>query len=359
MFLALPGSSVGSSTESHFVKSLASEHVCVDNDDDASGSNDSATSKNNFAITSSAMGEVKLSLSCTHALEKLNFRRPNFDAVLKYLECKYLMSGNLVGPEFSVKKLLKDLCDTYLKLGSKPVRHSAAINSPDRVVNVWDSFFGNRLRKQASRMGNSERDMNKKGSNHSGCLNSSNMVTVPKQHEICDKKRSSHRISDITKGTENVQISLVDETGNEDLPKFTYIPHNLVFQNAYVHISLARIADEDCCSNCSGDCLSLSIPCACACETGGEFAYTRQGLLKEEFLNACISMKKEPCEKHLVYCQDCPLERSRNEYYPEECKGHIVRKFIKECWRKCGCSMQCQNRVVQRGITCQLQVRGC
>ncbi|RYQ90983.1 hypothetical protein Ahy_B09g096880 isoform D [Arachis hypogaea] len=41
---------------------------------------------------------------------------------------------------------------------------------------------------------------------------------------------------------------------------------------------------------------------------------------------------------------------------PEECKGHLVRKFIKECWRKCGCDMQCGNRVVQRGLRCKLQV---
>ncbi|KEH42259.1 SUVR2 histone-lysine N-methyltransferase [Medicago truncatula] len=38
------------------------------------------------------------------------------------------------------------------------------------------------------------------------------------------------------------------------------------------------------------------------------------------------------------------------------CKGHLVRKFIKECWRKCGCDMQCGNRVVQRGLSRKLQV---
>ncbi|XVF06442.1 hypothetical protein REPUB_Repub06bG0048500 [Reevesia pubescens] len=195
---------------------------------------------------------------------------------------------------------------------------------------------------------------NKKDSSSSGCSNSCNKVQ--KQPVTCVKRRPFHIIADITKGTENVKISLVDEIGNQDLPKITYMRDNVIYQDAYVHISLARVADEHCCSGCSGDCLSVPIPCACAHETGGEFAYTPEGQLREEFLRACISMKLEPQLHHFVYCQDCPLERSKNEHKPEKCKGHLVRKFIKECWRKCGCNMQCGNRVVQRGIARKLQV---
>ena len=36
----------------------------------------------------------------------------------------------------------------------------------------------------------------------------------------------------------------------------------------------------------------LSVPCACSQETGGEFAYTSQGLLSEKFLTDCMSMLK-------------------------------------------------------------------
>ncbi|KAL5566854.1 hypothetical protein UlMin_030018 [Ulmus minor] len=159
-------------------------------------------------------------------------------------------------------------------------------------------------------------------------------------------------LDDITKGAENLQISLIDESGKESLPMFNYIPQNLIYQNAYINISLARIADDDCCSDCKGDCLSSRIPCACARQTGGEFAYTPQGLLKDEFLRACVSMKENPRKYHFFYCQHCPLERSRDD----QCKGHLLRKFIKECWRKCGCKMKCGNRVVQQGISCKLQV---
>ncbi|MED6204514.1 hypothetical protein PIB30_009789 [Stylosanthes scabra] len=177
------------------------------------------------------------------------------------------------------------------------------------------------------------------------------------QPAIAHENNHVQFLNDITKGSEKVEISLIDETGSEKLPKFNYIPNNITYQNANVNISLARIADEDCCSDCSGNCLSLSLPCACAKETGGEFAYTPQGLLKKKFLKLCMSMATKPQHNHFVYCQECPLERSRNnECIPEECKGHLVRKFIKECWRKCGCDMQCGNRLVQRGITCKLQV---
>ncbi|MED6223278.1 hypothetical protein PIB30_072465 [Stylosanthes scabra] len=191
---------------------------------------------------------------------------------------------------------------------------------------------------------------NKTSSNRA---NLSNMT----QPAIChDENNYVQFLNDITKGSEKVEISLIDETRSEKLPKFNYIPNNIIYQNANVNISLARIAEEDCCWDCSGNCLSLEFPCACAKETGGEFAYTPQGLLKKEFLRLCMFMATKPQENHFVYCQECPLERSRNEYMAEECKGHLVRKFIKECWRKCGCDMQCGNRVVQRGISCKLQV---
>ncbi|XP_022149816.1 histone-lysine N-methyltransferase SUVR4 isoform X2 [Momordica charantia] len=179
---------------------------------------------------------------------------------------------------------------------------------------------------------------------------------VRDQHTRNNKNHSLHHMYDLTKGEEKVKISWVNEIGKESLPKFNYIPNNIIFQNANVNISLARISEDECCSSCSGDCLLSSYPCACARETGGEFAYTRQGLLKEEFINHCMSMRCEPKKQHLFYCQDCPIERLKNVYKPERCKGHLLRKFIKECWRKCGCDMQCGNRVVQRGISCKLQV---
>ena len=135
-----------------------------------------------------------------------------------------------------------------------------------------------------------------------------------------------------------------------------YISQNTTFQAAYINLSLARIGDENCCSGCFGDCLAEPLPCACARETGGEFAYTRDGLLKEGFLDACVSMLREPLEQSYFYCKGvCPIEQMKGVNKPEACKGHRIKKFIKECWRKCGCTRNCGNRVVQRGITRKLQ----
>nr|KYP42741.1 Histone-lysine N-methyltransferase SUVR4 [Cajanus cajan] len=292
---------------SHFVKPLSIQDQDFQSKHDISACNNDTTAYNgNIKIGSSSLGEVKILLDCDSALGQPNFSIPNLDFVMKFMDRKYLSSCNTVGSHFSMPKLLDDFCSSYLKLG-----HRKGSNS---------------------KHGNSQQ-----------CDNQG-------------ERNSSHFISDITKGSEKVKISLIGEIGKEDLPKFNYIPYNIIYQSAIVSISLARISDEGCCSDCSGNCLSASLPCICAQETGGEFAYTPQGLLKQEFLTACMSMKNEPQDHHYVYCQECPLEKSKNEYMPERCKGHMVRKFIKECWRKCGCDMQCGNRLVQRGITCKLQV---
>ena len=324
--------------------------MLLGNDNDNSVGTGHTSHETDFDIASSSLGEVKILLNCDSALRQMNFRIPKLDSVLKYVEDKYLRSGKIVGPQFSVRMLLKDLCESYLKLGKNSPGRSAAVNSSsDVVIDVRDASHITGPKKRAFAVRTSETDSNQKGSGSSRHTNSRNLVH--------DENRAFCNILDITKGAEKVKISLVNEVGSEQLPKFNYIPHNIIYQNANVNISLARIADEDCCSDCSGDCLSSSITCACARETGGEFAYSPQGLLKEEFLSACISMKRAPQDHHFVYCQYCPLERMKNEDMPERCKGHLVRKFIKECWRKCGCDMQCGNRVVQRGITRKLQVR--
>ncbi|KAL0918378.1 hypothetical protein M5K25_010382 [Dendrobium thyrsiflorum] len=165
-----------------------------------------------------------------------------------------------------------------------------------------------------------------------------------------------HFEHDIAKGEERIIISLINEFSSEKTPPyFRYIPWNVVYQNAHVNFSLAQIDEDDCCINCFGNCLSVSIPCACTRQTGGEFVYTLDGLLKKEFLNECISMNSYMDKRH-VYCKNCPIGRFKGANKFDSCKGHVVRKFIKECWSKCGCNKQCGNRVVQRGITYNLQV---
>lgn len=229
------------------------------------------------------------------------------------------------------------------------VRYSSLVVT---ITNMSLSFAGSdKLTLQVKNFGPST-------SENPYCNGSSDGMLINSEQSVDGKSQQHfHTVVDIAKGTENVEVFLVTNNSNEPLPKFNYIPHNIVYQNAHVQISLARIADEDCCSGCSGNCLSSTLPCACARETGGEFAYTPEGQLKESFVDSCIEMKMNPQPEHHFYCTDCPIERFKNDIKPEKCKGHLLRKFIKECGRKCGCHMQCGNRIVQRGITCNLQVR--
>ncbi|XP_074333584.1 putative inactive histone-lysine N-methyltransferase SUVR2 [Apium graveolens] len=185
--------------------------------------------------------------------------------------------------------------------------------------------------------------------------NCQSLMAVQKPQSRANNVNSAHAVYDLAKGQEKAVVLLQNEINSECRPSFNYIPENVIFQKAHVNISLAHIR-ESCCSKCSGDCLSSSTPCACSDDTNGEYAYTSEGLVREKLLEECISMKHEPQKKKLLVCKECPLERLKNEEKLELCKGHLMRKFIKECWWKCGCSKNCGNRVVQRGIDRKLQV---
>lgn len=84
-----------------------------------------------------------------------------------------------------------------------------------------------------------------------------------------------------------------------------------------------------------------------------------KGLVKEAFLLKCISVNRDPKKSHHLYCWECPLEKSKDNNILEPYTGHLKRKFIKQCWRKCGCGKHCGNRVVQRGISYNMQVKNC
>ncbi|ONK63914.1 uncharacterized protein A4U43_C07F20220 [Asparagus officinalis] len=297
-------------------------------------------------IASSDTGAVKLQFSFNSGSPDLPL--PSIDAFFKMVEDRCLKSYKFLPSDFSLLKVMKEMCQVASDLTVEP--------SYDRqetpTLSVNDSVGGS-TRQTVDRH---KEDRQEKGKENVAPEHSNLKVVQYPQTALGDL-RPPHDPTDITRGEERIPISLVNEVSNERYPShFYYIPRNLIYQNAYVNFSLARIGDEDCCSDCYGDCLAATIPCPCARETGGEYAYTCKGLVKESFLDECISMNCNPHKHQHVYCQDCPLERPKSGDAPGKCKGHLVRKFIKECWSKCGCSMQCKNRIIQRGITCNLQV---
>ncbi|XP_020971314.1 histone-lysine N-methyltransferase SUVR4 isoform X1 [Arachis ipaensis] len=393
-------SSVGGSSMNKNAAGKQNGHVNMASSQCTAGdSNERATSS--IEIASSTKGEVKISLSCSSAVGGPDFHMPSQDQILKMMEDKCLHSYKITDPNFSVPKLLKDICDCVLefKIYSDGSQEGALIRSRDDMLKESEthgtlSVTRNKdldvlslppsgtIHVESSATLPSPRNPFSLA-NHTGQVdavlvsrdaihhlsenddgmeledptssNSRSLVVVP-QHELtADDIRSIHDVNDLTKAEESVQISWVNEVTKDFLPPFHYIPQNLVFQNASVNILLSRIGDEDCCSSCVGNCVSSPTPCACANKNGGEFAYNARGLLKEGFLEGCIAISRNP-KRYYVFCKDCPIERSKNDDCLEPCKGHLKRKFIKECWSKCGCGKQCGNRIVQRGITCNLQV---
>ncbi|PHT80413.1 Histone-lysine N-methyltransferase SUVR1 [Capsicum annuum] len=403
----------------------------------------------NIDIASSTFGEVKVSIDCEAALGRSDFHLPSLEAVLKLVEDKCLKPFKVLDPKFSVPKLMKDICECFLELGTQynhelletanvdaendiGYRSMAVVSSNGSVNLELDSGEDQLEKSHISPLCNGHTSSASTGQIASveNCgsapetdPNILEHVTSENPAALCGSKnleldageaqpeksrlpppRNTHNngastdqiasvencgsapendqdilehvtsqspvapcestqdetgsciVRDITKGQEQVMISLVNEVNDKSPPSFNYIAHNVVFQNAYLNFSLARIGDDNSCSACSGDCLSLSTPCACAYESGGDFAYTKEGLVKEELLKESISMNRDAKKHCQFFCKECPLERSKNEDFIEPCKGHLVRNFIKECWWKCGCDKQCGNRVVQRGISRKLQV---
>ncbi|KAG8389157.1 hypothetical protein BUALT_Bualt02G0199900 [Buddleja alternifolia] len=323
-------------------------------------------------IASSPSGEVKISLNCNLARGRPDFHMPSLEAVVKVVDDKCLRSPETLNPNLSVMNLMKEMCQCFLKLGTDSnneipetldVSPTIGLVDKSNLNGSVDSLSGANLTMPKTPLLpppcngiNDGSQPNKMDDGDEIVTNDMSLEVVKQAQVTTEIIRSPHDVVDIAKGQEKVVITLVNDVNDECPPSFYYIPQNAAFQNAYVNFSLARIGDNHSCSTCSGDCLSLSIPCACANETGGEFAYTPDGLVKEELLKECISMNRDPTKHCQFFCKECPLERSKCEDIIESCKGHLVRKFIKECWWKCGCNKQCGNRVVQRGITRNLQV---
>lgn len=194
-----------------------------------------------------------------------------------------------------------------------------------------------------------------------GNVNSAALKRVKLEPGVVDDNNGQqlkHDPNDISRGTEKVPIPYVNDFTSETIPhQFSYISANVVYQSAYINISLARLGDEDFCLDCVGDCLTAPHSCPCTRETGGEFAYTNDGRLKPALIELELETNQD-LNRNMVFCAsgwDCPIERVKPDI-SDKCKGHVARKFVKECWHKCGCSMRCGNRVVQRGICRKLEV---
>ena len=375
-------------------KSLESESL------DVMDKGDGVSEVSQFDITSSPRREVKLSLICNSS-ERSDFHNPSLDAVFKVVEENFLKLHGLTEFNFSLLELMTEFCERFWAMGT-----DSAVDEHLRSTNIPAS------KKSDAQGGHDGKDGHVGNHCTPSSLSSGSVIfqnpikvipQIPKpiapsglgglhcvagfeikdmenicgeserrlkllkdpQSSMSNNRKKHHSpfsivnycdyVDDITRGEEKVKIPLMKGSA-EDLPAFRYISKSLVYRKGYVNFALARISDEHCCSNCFGDCLSSPVPCACARETKGEFAYMPGGLLKQNFLEESITINRNPKKHQYFYCKNCPLEGSKNKKKSNRCKGHLLRRFIKECWSKCGCNKSCGNRVVQRGITAKLQV---
>ncbi|CAN0897650.1 Probable inactive histone-lysine N-methyltransferase SUVR2 [Linum grandiflorum] len=349
------------------------------------GSNSNVLSSS-LEIASSPSGEVKMSLNFQPLLGRPSFQMPTLDELLKSVE-ERCSRHNFHDENFSVLQIMKDMCQCFLELATDSSHESQERVSnetqPDDSVTksrasnalcVLDTAGNSdpasdsssqtvrpildipKLANTIGEHGIPRSVLDNGGGTRLVDSGPSSLAVVPQCQLATNGLRSLHDMDDIAKAEESVKIPWFNDVNNECPPSFHYLPENHVFQNALVRFTLAQITADNCCSSCVGDCLSSSSPCCCVAETLNGYAYTPEGLLKDDLLQECISMARDPQQQYLFYCTDCPLEKCRNEEMIDPCKGHLKRKFIKECWRKCGCHKNCGNRVVQRGIRRKLQV---
>ncbi|GKV39158.1 hypothetical protein SLEP1_g46967 [Rubroshorea leprosula] len=341
-------------------------------------------------IVSSPGGEVKLFFICKSSKQP-GFCIPSLDMVVGSLEERYQKLYGLVTPNFSVMEVMRDICQSFLEIATTPTAERVSSMNESSIFDASKKLNVQNIQSDEHTGGSSSRPPK-----HScGSIKFQNLIKVrPKigrgitvsgfgsLHHLasfenrasgCNLKSSSGEavqkhtsspviltpydyIDDITRGKEKVKISLLNGSNAEKSLAFLYISQNMVYKGARVKFTMDCISEGDCCSHCSKDCLSFSMPCECAGQTEGEFAYAPGGLLKESFLEDCITLNQASERCHYFFCKDCPLERSNGGNQCELCEGHLMRKFIKECWSKCGCSNTCGNRVVQQGISVALQV---
>ncbi|KAL8545114.1 hypothetical protein ACS0TY_005348 [Phlomoides rotata] len=341
-------------------------------------------------VASSSGGEVMIFLTAQSSPSDAHV--PNLETVLKQVEEQCLKSYKIPQTGFSMLTLMKEACECFLAAGTtstyfedvRPIDmvssleiskdaglETGLVERIDCQLSLCSTNLINLSRIQncfevlpqiPRFVGSSELDLsyctiylNVDPKRFGGMENMEINYRVPSSSRMMIVQKCYYLyITDISRGQEAYEVSLINEVNEEQGPAFNYIPRNMTYRNAYARFLLSQISEENCCS--FGDCLSLEIPCACAGKIGHEFAYTTGCLLKENFLDNVISKNYSALQHNRFYCQDCPIERCKGNILSCKCKGHIEKNFIRECWHKCGCGINCGNRVVQRGITAKLQV---
>ncbi|XP_059297889.1 probable inactive histone-lysine N-methyltransferase SUVR2 isoform X1 [Lycium ferocissimum] len=83
-------------------------------------------SPSGLEIASSQSGEVKIMLNYDSVLGKSGFQMPTLDAVVKLMDDKCLKEYKELDPNFSVMKVMTDVCQCFWEMGSESTNKSSA-----------------------------------------------------------------------------------------------------------------------------------------------------------------------------------------------------------------------------------------
>ncbi|KAM7257896.1 hypothetical protein ACFE04_013637 [Oxalis oulophora] len=86
-------------------------------------------------VASSPLGEVRITISCSSAPGRPDFKMPNLDELRKSMEEKCLRSYKIVDPSFSFTNLMKDMCECFLDLAT-----NSSSESQEGLLNNTPSF---------------------------------------------------------------------------------------------------------------------------------------------------------------------------------------------------------------------------
>lgn len=83
------------------------------------------TSSSALEIASSQSGEVKIILNYGSVLGRSDFHMPTLDAVVKLMDDKCLKEYKELDPNFSLMKVMKDVCQCFWEMGSESINKSS------------------------------------------------------------------------------------------------------------------------------------------------------------------------------------------------------------------------------------------
>ena len=162
--------------------------------------------------------------------------------------------------------------------------------------------------------------------------------------------QSNYMIQDLSRGLEKTPIPVV--FSDVGLPSFQYINTSMVHDRAYVNQTLSSLCEGSYCACPAGDCLTHLVRVYVRQLPTVVALHTWQADSSRMFFSNAESMRPTTVPVTL----QCYCTKLRRIESVVTCGVHKSCAFISECNAKCGCHIDCGNRVVQQGMRYGVEV---